>query len=170
MAKTRPFDEQAYIEQITAGPCFICEMLAGNPDYAHHIIFQDEHAVVFLNKYPTLYAYTLVAPRQHREQVTGDFSQGEYLQLQSLIYRVAEALRRVVPTERVYLLSLGSRQGNSHIHWHVAPLPPGVPFLEQQFAALQQTERGFLDLSEPEMAGLAARIRRALGNVDKPEA
>jgi ATP adenylyltransferase len=166
--ETRLFDEQAYIEQITTGPCFICEMLAGKPDYAHHIILQDEHAIVFLNKYPTLYGYTLVAPRQHREEVTDDFSQEEYLQLQALIYRVSQAVRQVVPTERIYLLSLGSQQGNSHVHWHVAPLPPGVPFLEQQFATLQ-AERGVLDLPESEMAELAARIRRALDSVDRPE-
>lgn len=83
MSRTKAFDEQAYIEQITTGPCFICEMLAGNLDYAHHLVYQDEHAVVFLNKYPTLDGYTLVAPRTHREQVTGDFSPAEYLQLQA---------------------------------------------------------------------------------------
>ena len=84
-------DIDAYIERITKGICFICEMLAGNPDYRHHIIYEDKDAVVFLNKYPVLYGYTLVAPRQHREQVTSDFSREEYLALQALIYRVAEA-------------------------------------------------------------------------------
>jgi len=28
---------------------------------------------------------------------------------------------------RVYILSLGSQQGNKHVHWHSAPLPFGVP-------------------------------------------
>ncbi|MDT8307562.1 MAG: HIT family protein [Anaerolineae bacterium] len=163
MSRTRAFDEQAYIEQITTGPCFICEMLAGNPDYAHHLVYQDEHAVVFLNKYPTLHGYTLVAPRTHREQVTGDFSPAEYLQLQALIYRVAEAVRQLVPTERVYLLSLGSQEGNRHVHWHVAPLPPGVPFLQQQTEALR-TDNGILDLSDEEMAALASRMRKVLGD------
>jgi len=41
---------------------------------------------------------------------------------------VAGALSEVVPTERVYRLSLGSKQGNAHLHWHVAPIPPGVPY------------------------------------------
>ena len=65
-------DMEAYIDRSQHGPCFICEVIAGNPEYHHHIIYQDDTAVVFLNKYPVLYGYTLVAPRQHREQVTND--------------------------------------------------------------------------------------------------
>jgi diadenosine tetraphosphate (Ap4A) HIT family hydrolase len=161
MTRTKPFDEEAYVRRITTGPCFICEIIAGNPDYRHHVIYEDEQAIVFLNKYPSLYGYVLVAPREHREQVTGDFSLDDYLALQALIYRVGEAVRQVVAAERVYLLSLGSRQGNSHVHWHVAPLPPGVPFHRQQLAALEIRD-GYLDLSEGEMAALAANIRAAL--------
>jgi diadenosine tetraphosphate (Ap4A) HIT family hydrolase len=165
MAQTKSFDMEAYIERTTQGPCFICQILAGNPDYPHHIIYEDEQAIVFLNAYPALYGYTLVAPREHREQVTGDFTQAEYLRLQALIYRVTEAVRQVVPTERVYLLSLGSQQGNSHVHWHIAPLPPGVPFLEQQLEALRVTDR-ILDLPEAEMSSLATRIRTAMVQMD----
>jgi diadenosine tetraphosphate (Ap4A) HIT family hydrolase len=157
----RLVDIKAYIHRSQSGPCFVCELLAGNPDYRHHIVYEDDAAIAFLNKYPTLYGYTLVAPRQHREHVTGDFTLGEYLQLQGVVYRVAEALRQVVPTERVYVLSLGSQQGNRHVHWHVAPLPPGVPYEEQQLAALH-FDRGVLDLPDAEMAALAARLRQAI--------
>lgn len=161
MTRTKPFDMDAYVARITSGPCFICEIVAGNPDYRHHAVYEDETAVAFLNKYPPLYGYVLVAPREHREQVTGDFSPAEYLALQRVIYRVTEAVRQVVPAERVYLLSLGSQQGNSHVHWHIAPLPPGVPFHDQQLAALSVTDR-VLDLSEGEMAEVASQIRAAL--------
>ena len=161
MIKTKSFDMKEYIERIMSGPCFICEILAGNPDYPHHLIYEDEHAIVFLNAYPALLGYALVAPRQHREQVTSDFTPAEYLQLQGLIYQVSEAVRQVVPTERVYLLSLGSQQGNSHVHWHIAPLPPGVPFLKQQLEALRVADR-ILDLSEQEMSSLATQIRTAM--------
>jgi hypothetical protein len=34
----------------------------------------------------------------------------------ALVYRVASAVETVVPTERTYLLSLGSQQGNAHLH------------------------------------------------------
>ena len=39
------------------GRCFICELVAGNPECAHHIVYEDERAVAFLNKYPTLYGW-----------------------------------------------------------------------------------------------------------------
>jgi diadenosine tetraphosphate (Ap4A) HIT family hydrolase len=162
--RSHEFDVRAY-EQRSKGPCFICEMLAGNPAYRHHLIYEDETAVVFLTKYPTLAGYTLVAPRAHREQATGDFTLEEYLALQELIYRVAEAIRQVVPTERIYILTLGSQQGNRHVHWHVAPLPPGVPYEEQQTAALDHS-RGILPLSDEEMASLAQAIRHALDHPD----
>lgn len=75
-------------------------------------------------------------------------------------------MRQVLPTERVYLLSLGSQQGNSHVHWHVAPLPPGVPFVQQQMEALR-TDSGILDLSDEKMAALAGRIAGALAVMEE---
>jgi diadenosine tetraphosphate (Ap4A) HIT family hydrolase len=120
-----PFDFEGLRARI-GSRCFICELLAGNSEFRHHVFYEDEFTVAFLNKYPKLFGYALVAPKQHRESVTADFAVDEYLALQEVVYRVGEAVRRTVPTERLYILSLGSREGNSHVHWHVAPLPPGV--------------------------------------------
>ncbi|HCI80203.1 MAG TPA: HIT family protein, partial [Ktedonobacter sp.] len=146
-------------------PCFICELIAGrNP---HHMIYEDETAIVFLTKYQVLYGYTLVAPREHREQATGDFTLEEYLNLQRLIYRVAEAIRHVVPTERLYILSLGSQQGNRHVHWHLAPLPPGVPYEQQQTSAIDHS-KGVLAIPDDEMASLARSIRQELERLNVP--
>jgi diadenosine tetraphosphate (Ap4A) HIT family hydrolase len=147
------------IRERLAGRCFICELIAANPEFHHHVVYEDDAAIAFLNKYPPLYGYVLVAPRAHKEQVTGDFTLAEYLQLQDAVWRVGEAIREVVPTERLYVLSLGSEDGNRHVHWHVAPLPPGVPFEEQQLAAL---DADVLDLADAELAELATRLRAAL--------
>ena len=114
MNSRQSFDVDAYINRIQNGPCFICEMVAGRKD-GNHIIYQDELFVAFLNKYPPLYGYVLVAPIEHKEQVTGDFRIDEYLALQRGIYQVAEAVRHTVESERVYVLSLGSQQGNRHV-------------------------------------------------------
>jgi diadenosine tetraphosphate (Ap4A) HIT family hydrolase len=159
MGEKQPFDLGAYEKRSKEGPCFLCELVAGNNP--HHMIYEDHTAVVFLNQYPVLYGYTLVAPREHREQATGDFPLEEYLQLQRLIYLVAEAIRQVVPTERLYILTLGSQQGNRHVHWHLAPLPPGVPYEQQQTAALDLS-KGVLAIPDEEMASLAHSIRQAM--------
>lgn len=163
MFQRQPFDLESYIQRAQTGPCFICEIVARNPNpqYTNYIVYEDDAAIAFLNKYPVLYGYTLVAPRTHREQVTSDFALDEYLALQARVYRVAEAVRQAVPTERVYILSLGSQQGNRHVHWHIAPLPPGVPYREQQLAALN-IEKGVLKISGEEMASLATRIRQRM--------
>ncbi|WP_102127926.1 HIT family protein [Deinococcus planocerae] len=161
----QPYDLEAYVERTRNGPCFICALLSGHPDYRHHIIYEDDLAVAFLAQAPnkegrTLVQavdYTLVVPREHREHVTGSFTPEEYLRLQSLVYRVGEALRAELPTERVYVLSLGSQQGNSHVHWHVVPLPPGVRYGEQQFHFLM-AENGKIEVTPEEHANLAVRL------------
>ena len=147
------------IKKKLAGRCFICELIAGNPEFRHHVVYEDDTTIAFLNAYPPLYGCVLVAPREHRERVTADFDLTEFLELQSVVHRIGEAVRRVVPTERLYVLSLGSQQGNRHVHWHIAPLPPGVAFAEQQLAALNNDA---LDLTDDDLADLAARLRTAL--------
>jgi diadenosine tetraphosphate (Ap4A) HIT family hydrolase len=32
----------------------------------------------------------------------------------------------------MYIFTFGSNEGNPHVHWHVVPLPPGVPYEDQQ--------------------------------------
>ena len=150
------------VRRALRGRCFICELLAGNPEYAHRVVYEDERAIAFLQRFQTLYGYVLVAPKAHREHVVEDFSAEEYLALQKVVHRVGRAVCRAVPTERLYVLSLGSRQGNRHVHWHLAPLPPGVPFEKQQLAALD-TDLG-LDLSDDELDALAEKIRAELSN------
>jgi diadenosine tetraphosphate (Ap4A) HIT family hydrolase len=161
MNDRKPFDLVSYIEKIQNSPCFICEMVAGNLN-GNHIIQQTDESVSFLNKYPVLYGYTLVAPVRHREHVTGDFTLDEYLALQRTVYQTAEAVRKTVNAERVYILSLGSQHGNHHVHRHIVHLPFGVPFKEQQIEALK-IENGISDIPDAEMENLARQIQQNMG-------
>jgi len=142
--------------------CFVCGMVDGNVRWPENVIFEDDQNLVFLDGYPRAYGYTLVAPKQHREQVTGDFTLEEYLGLQRLVYRITEAVREEVGAERMYIFIFGSNEGNSHVHWHVVPLPPGVPY-EQQQGMWTSWSRGVLRIPREEMASLAARIGTRLG-------
>jgi len=159
----KPFDVNAMVARSTSGRCFICEYLRGNPDYAHQQVAETDTAVAFLNKYPTLFGYVIVAPKRHHEQVTGDFSEIEYLELQRFVYRVAEAMRRVLAPERIYLLSLGSQAANAHVHWHLAPLPHGVPLAQQQYHALMH-EYGVIDAPAEDVLDYARRLEHELAN------
>ena len=150
-------DWQEFHQRARTGPCFICEIVAKNPDYPHYCVYQDDTAIAFLDAYPTLFGRTLVAPIRHREQVTGDFTIQEYLELQRRVYLVAEAIRQELGAERIYMMTFGSQQGNSHVHWHIAPLPPGVPYEKQQLHAVSSRD-GILKLSETEWVELAERF------------
>ena len=158
MTNRKPFDLDSYIEKIQNGSCFICDMVQGRLN-GNHIIYQNDEFIVFFNKYPVLYGYVLVAPTIHKEQVTGDFTLDEYLTFQRAVYRIAEAVGKSITTERIYILSLGSQQGNRHVHWHIAPLPYAIPFKEQQLEALR-VENGILDIPNNELEDLARRIRQ----------
>ncbi|MGZ9935533.1 hypothetical protein ACXNSR_37285 [Streptomyces sp. NC-S4] len=64
----------------------------------------------------------------------------------------------------------GSRRGNAHLHWHIAALPPGVPYERQQFHSLM-TENGVLSPSPAEQAATAGLLRAAVaarGVLDAP--
>jgi diadenosine tetraphosphate (Ap4A) HIT family hydrolase len=99
-----------------------------------------------------------VAPKAHVESWVNGMSEDEYARFQRTVHRIATAVVATLPTERMYSLSLGSQQGNSHLHWHVAPLPPGVPYEQQQFYALM-SEHGILDVTPDSQAAPAAAIR-----------
>lgn len=154
-----PIDLDSYHAEAQAGPCFVCRIVAGDAAYPADVIYEDGLAIAFLDKYPTFLGYTLLAPKRHKTQATGDFTVEEYADLQRRLHRVAEAVRLETGAERLYLLSLGSEQGHAHVHWHIVPLPPGVPYRQQQLAALRQDP---LRVPPEEQAALAARLRARL--------
>jgi diadenosine tetraphosphate (Ap4A) HIT family hydrolase len=153
----KAFDLQELHAASRSGLCFICEFLQGNPAFDHLAVAETDHAVASLDRFPTLFGSTLVAPKRHLEAVTGDQSEAEYLGLQAFIYRVSEAIRKVLAPERLYILSLGSQAANAHVHWRIAPLPPGVPLAEQQYHALMH-EHGVIETCERELRDFVTAV------------
>ena len=154
-------DIAAYVQRSRNGPCFVCALICGVAGYEHEVVLDDGEHIAFLSRYPTVYGYLLVAPRRHVEHVFRDLTTEEYGRLWSVVHRVARALESVVPSERTYVLSLGSQQGNPHIHIHVVPLPPGTPYEQQQFYALM-AENGVVQPTPEETAALGAALRAVL--------
>jgi ATP adenylyltransferase len=94
-------DMEAIHRGFQTKPCFVCEVVARTNEFPQHLVYEDGKAVAFLDAFPRAYGYVLVAPKEHREQVTGDFAVDEYLDLQRLVYRVSEAVREEVGAERM---------------------------------------------------------------------
>lgn len=157
----KDMDIAAYEERARNGPCFVCAFLRGDPDYRHETVYEDEAHIAFLDRWPTLPGRVLVAPKAHVEHVVRELDEAAYTRLMLVVRRVALAVESVLRPERTYLLSLGSQQANSHLHWHIAALPPGVPPEQQQYHALM-AENGVLAPPPEETAGLVKRLRAAL--------
>lgn len=153
-------DMKAYVDRTRSGVCFICALVAKEPWAAHHVIAEDADTIIFLSKYPTVPGYTIVSPKRHLEDLAEDQTPDDYVALQRRVHTAARALKRVYRAERIYVLSLGIAQGNAHLHWHVVPLPPGVPYEQQQYHTLM-AENGVLDFTEGQLAEAATRIGNA---------
>jgi histidine triad (HIT) family protein/ATP adenylyltransferase len=153
-----PFNAEQYIRRSREGPCFVCSILAGHPDYPHHDVYEDADTIAFLTRQPVLLGHCLVAPKRHVEDWVNDLEEHEFLAYQRVVHKVAKALAASVPTERMYSLCLGSQQGNAHLHWHIAPLPPGVSYDQQQLRAFS-ADRGVLDVNDRSQAALALTVK-----------
>ena len=141
------------------GPCFVCRLVRGDPAQPELVVHRDRLAVTFLARPGVVPGHTLVAPVRHVEEVVGDLPVEEYLALQRRVHAVGTALTADLAPERLYVLSLGSRQGNAHVHWDVVPLPPGVPYADQQLGLFDLARLG-VPAGDP--APLAADLRERL--------
>jgi diadenosine tetraphosphate (Ap4A) HIT family hydrolase len=139
-------------------------MVAGGGRLPKSLIYEDDLALVFLDGYPRAYGYTLVAPKEHREQVTDDFTLQEYIELQKLVYRVTEAVREEVGASECTSTPSAPIRATPIVHWHVVPLPPGVPYGEQQ-GNWTRWSKGVLKIPPEEMAALAVRIGRKVERI-----
>jgi galactose-1-phosphate uridylyltransferase len=67
-ARRVEMDWEAY-QRLVRRACFVCELLAGNPDYPHRVVYRDGAAVAFLSRFPWWPGHLLVAPATHVEDV-----------------------------------------------------------------------------------------------------
>lgn len=170
---TGTIDTGAYAAKLladnAAGRCFICDLADEATTPEHEIVaYRDESCVVFFPPWQRLYGYCLLSPRRHVTEVVSDFAEEEYLAIQRRVHRLGRVLTEITPTERLYVYSFGSMQGVAHVHWHVAPLPPGVPFGEQQFAAVDKPE--YLEVPRPELHAMARKIGAGMAALAAGEA
>lgn len=57
-------DLDAYHRRARGGPCFVCAIVAGDPEFSGHpVVYEDELAITFLTKTPPSTATRWCAPR-----------------------------------------------------------------------------------------------------------
>jgi len=102
-----------------AGACVFCDIVAHRAPA--HVIFEDPHAIAFLDIFPFTRGHLLVVPKHHGARLT-DLSTDERA---GLIHALHEVIRRVDRITEDYNVALnaGARAGQVvfHVHFHVIP-------------------------------------------------
>jgi len=101
--------------------CIFCDILNGKRD--GHFLYEDEHHVAFLDKYPIDVGHSLVIPRKHHERIT-DMTSDAVGNMFSLVPRIAKAILDAAGADA---FSLGQNNGRAakqiipHVHIHIIP-------------------------------------------------
>tara|TARA_B110000438_G_scaffold113238_1_gene111072 strand:- start:270 stop:677 length:408 start_codon:yes stop_codon:yes gene_type:complete len=101
--------------------CIFCDILDGKREA--HIVYEDEHHIAFLDKYPIDDGHTLVIPKKHYERIT-DMDSNDVGQIFSLVPKIAKA---VLSGACADAFSLAQNNGKAakqiipHVHIHIIP-------------------------------------------------
>ena len=108
-------------------------------------VAEDDNYIAFLDINPNAKGHTLVVPKKEVNKLF-DLSKEEYLSLMDFSYRVAKALEKAVPCNRVGQSVIGLEV--PHVHVHLIPL--------NAMADIQFHQK--VKLSNDEFVGLAKSI------------
>lgn len=113
-------------------------------------VAENEEFLAFLDINPVAPGHCLVIPKEEIDYIF-DMEESALLRLHAFAARVAKALDKAIPSQRVALTVVGLEV--PHVHIHLVPLAEGMAFIN--FGA----ER--VALSKEEMPSIAQRIAEA---------
>ncbi len=82
-------------------------------------VAENDRFYAFLDINPNTKGHTLVVPKKEEDKIF-DLNLGEYTDLMQYAYKVAKAIEKAVPCERVGLSVIGLEV--PHVHVHLIPL------------------------------------------------
>ena len=82
-------------------------------------IAENDHYFAFLDIDPNSKGHTLVVPKKEENKIF-DLNEDSYLKLMQFTYKVAKAIEKAVPCERVGMSVIGLEV--PHVHVHLIPL------------------------------------------------
>ncbi len=101
--------------------CIFCDIISKSRE--GHFIYEDNHHVAFLDKYPIDKGHVLVVPRHHYEKIT-DMPEDKVGELFSQIPKIAKA---IMASTGAVAFSLAQNNGRAakqiipHVHVHIIP-------------------------------------------------
>lgn len=135
------------------GICATCHDLAAGEPYGNRfVLYEDDLFKIILEPYPRARGHTIVVYKPHRADLT-ELADDEAGQVFQMCVRVANAIKRGLGAERVYLNTMCDGPLN-HLHLQLFPRYPGDPIGSRRFVA---ERRPLADGEE-----IAKRVRSAL--------
>ena len=113
--------------------CFLCRAAALYDDAEaarrqNRVVWEGDHAIALLNRYPYCNGHLLVSPRRHVANLD-ELTDAEHLEAMHCLSRFTVLLRELLRAEGFNLgLNLGQLAGAGvpgHLHWHLVPRWPG---------------------------------------------
>ncbi len=101
--------------------CIFCDILSGKRE--GHFIYEDDHHVSILDKYPIDTGHSLVIPREHHEKIT-DMNFNAVGELFSVIPKIAKAILDATGADAFSLAQNNGRAAKQiipHVHVHIIP-------------------------------------------------
>jgi histidine triad (HIT) family protein len=124
-----------------------------NGEIPCHKIAETEQYLAFLDVRPQAYGHTLCITKQEIDYVF-DVEDELYAGLWMFAKIVAKAVKKVVPCKRVCVVVIGDEVPHTHIHL--------IPFNSME--DMRFVGRAKVEMSQEEMAALAAKIAAQVGN------
>lgn len=144
-------DRYSYVRKIDRPlGCVFCSAAEKGVGFESLCVYQSEHSMIVLNKYPYNSGHVLVLPKQHIAKIT-DLSADQYTDLMDTLKKAVAAV------EAVYApvgLNLGLNQGAvagagipDHLHFHAIPRWAGdlnfFPLVAETKVVVESLESSF---------------------------
>lgn len=101
--------------------CLFCKIAGG--EVSAEVVYEDDHAMAFLDIHPKAPGHTVVIPKRHAE-ILADMPDGEVGPLFTAVKTVAARLAAVFGTKGMTIgINQGKASGQSvdHVHVHLLP-------------------------------------------------
>jgi histidine triad (HIT) family protein len=142
--------------------CVFCRIIAGEETVS--IVYEDEHALAFMDIQPASPGHVLVVSREHFADLF-EIPESEAAHCLAVAKRLAPGIREATRSAAVNLFSANGVAGGqdvAHFHLHLIPVREGEHF------ELQLPRPGAAVPSRSELDVMAARVGRAVQKAGEP--
>lgn len=136
--------------------CVFCRIIGGEEMVS--LVYEDQHAIAFLDIQPASRGHTLVVPKDHHETLF-DLPDDLAMHCLSVARRIAPGILSATEARALNLFSPNGHAGGQdvpHFHWHLIPVSAREEFV------LQLPPPDAPIPSRSELDVMAARIGRAI--------